>query len=82
MAIKKALPYYWGVLAMLGDWGEASRRYRGDSLAASGTGADVAGSLIGVVCGHSSAAIAVTQRRVCGKMTHIQFGELDSGKNP
>ena len=32
--------------------------------------------LVGVVCGDSSAAIAISQRRGCGKLRHIRVGEL------
>ena len=30
----------------------------------------------GVLCGDSSAAIAISNRRVCGKLRHIHVGEL------
>ena len=45
----------------------------GSGSAAAGTVHD---ELIGVVCGDSSAALAISNRKGCGKLRHIHIGEL------
>ena len=82
VASNKAAAEILGMLSMLADWGEQSKR---KPVSYGGNGSPSAGAarvepepsgLTGVVCGDSSAAIAVSQRRGCGKLRHINIGEL------
>ena len=65
---------------MFADLGEVRRtQVSGDPIGVSSFGS--AGDpgcegLTGVVCGDSSAAIAISQRKGCGKLRHINIGQL------
>ena len=77
VAMNKAAAELLGIIAMLVDLGEGSIRSRQpDSVSGCPVRPDATGMLTGVVCGDSSAAIAVAQRRGCGKLRHIHIGQL------
>ena len=77
VAMTKTAAELFGIISMLVDLGEASTSsYRPDSGSAVGSTAGPVGHLVGVLCGDSSAAIAVSQRRGCGKLRHIHIGQL------
>ena len=87
VAMNRATSELLGILSMLTDLGERGRKHllmersAGDGAAvAVGSTAAAARSehdgLIGVVCGDSSAALAISNRKGCGKLRHIHIGEL------
>ena len=79
VAMNKASSELLGIIAMLVDLGEVSvSSCQSDSASGCVLRPGVAGSLTGVVCGDSRAAIAVSQRRCCGKLRHIHIGQLGS----
>ena len=76
VAMNKGAAELLGILSMYSDFGEEGRR---PQFAEGGDGSvsvPPAGSLQGVVCGDSSAAIAVSHRQGCGKLRHIHIGQL------
>ena len=60
-------------MSMYADLGDTHHRVDSDSLP---IGSGVAGDLVGVVCRDSSAAIAVSHRKGCGKLRYIRIGQL------
>ena len=86
VAMNRATSELLGILSMLTDLGEKGRKnlqmepYAGTGAAVPGSGSAAAGTvheeLIGVVCGDSSAALAISNRKGCGKLRHIHIGEL------
>ena len=80
VAMNKTASEVLGILSMLFDLGEDQKtRVPSDSVGANPSGSTGnlgQESLTGFVCGDSSAAIAISQRRGCGKLRHIHIGQL------
>ena len=75
VAMNKAASELLGCMAMYTDFGECDGRdHRSPTGATRLHGSSR--TISGVVCGDSSAAIAVSQRRGLGKLKHIRLGEL------
>ena len=74
VAMNKAAAELLGMLSLMTDLGECGRTpcSPGDSLQAT-VGEN---QLQGILCGDSSAAIAISNRKGCGKLRHIHMGEL------
>ena len=77
VAMNKAAAELLGILSMYTDLGEQARNpavgYRGSSAV---SGEDAYWNLSGVICGDSSAALAISNRRGVGKLRHIHIGQL------
>ena len=67
VAMNKAAAELLGCLSMFTDFGEKDGR--------SGEAGEVA-TVFGVLCGDSSAALAIANRKGLGKLKHIRLGEL------
>ena len=69
-----------GCLNMLADFGEGERRHPWTEPEGTGSAftkpPSARGPVQGVVCGDSSAAIAICGRRGAGKLKHMRLGEL------
>ena len=86
VAMNRATSELLGILSMLTDLGEKGRKnlqmeqYAGTGAAVRGSRSAAAGTvqeeLIGVVCGDYSAALAISNRKGCGKLRHIHVGQL------
>lgn len=74
VAMNKGAADLLGTLSMYADVGECI--HRGDNPGSAHVAGPGVSALVGVVCGDSSAAIAISQRRGVGKLRHINVGQL------
>ena len=73
VALNKCGTELLGVLSMYADYGATGHRVDSGT---SPSGSGLAEHLVGVVCGDSSAALAASLPKGCGKNRHIRIGQL------
>ena len=76
VAMNKGASELLGALSMFADLGEHVSRGRGNEHPATHVVAGSVEPMTGVVCGDSSAAIAISQRKGCGKLRRVRGGQL------